>query len=161
MNQRGFLIPARILMALLLVIGIFAFFVQNNTTKVLAGDGYSFTAPSDIFLGENLKFIDSPFTDSSSGNLNITTPGTYRVTATDAKSTDKGYMVSGTNALHHKLQIGPASDNLTNSDEVVQLLEASTEGDNSIPFFVSQEISYEDTVAENYSITITFTVTAQ
>jgi hypothetical protein len=68
-------------------------------------------------------------------------------------------MVSGGNVLANKFLRGPASDELGPADASQTFLDVSAAGTYDVPFHVSQMVAYTDTVAEGYTITITFTVT--
>lgn len=123
----------------------------------VAPPGYTFTAPPAIALGGMAPGTTA--TGNSSGSLAGNNSDGYTVTGMDAKVTNKGYMVSGANVLTNQFQIGPASDSLGAADASQTFLDVSAGGTYDVPFHVSQSIAYTDTVATNYSITITFTVT--
>jgi hypothetical protein len=96
---------------------------------------------------------------NSTGSLVGSNSAGYTVTGLDAKTTNKGYMVSGGNVLANKFQIGPASDSLGSADVAQTFLDVSAAGTYDVPFYVSQMVAYTDAVATGYTITITFTVT--
>ncbi len=120
--------------------------------------GYTFTAPSDISLG-NMAARVAPYTGSASGNLTGDNANGYTVTAVDAKPNNTGYMVNSSNVLHNKFQIGNSASSVADSDTARTLLNISSPPTNVIvPLYVSQQIAYNDPIATQYRITITFTV---
>jgi hypothetical protein len=123
----------------------------------VAPPGYTFTAPPAIGLGGMVPGTTA--TGNSTGSLVGGNSAGYTVTGIDAKSANKGYMVSGSYMLANRLLMGPAADNLGPADVSQTFLDVSAPGTYDVPFYVSQMVAYNDTVADNYSITITFTVT--
>ena len=123
----------------------------------VAPPGYTFTAPPAIGLGGMAPGATA--TGSSTGSLAGDNTAGYTVTGIDAKTTNTGYMVSGSYVLANKLLLGPASDELGPADALQTFLDVSVAGTYDVPFYVSQMVAYTDAVAEGYTITITFTVT--
>ena len=123
----------------------------------VAPPGYTFTAPPAIGLGGMAPGTTA--TGSSTGSLVGDNTLGYTVTGIDAKTTNKGYMVSGGNVLTNRLLMGPAADNLGPADASQTFLDEYGYGPHDLPFHVSQMVTYTDVVAEGYTITITFTVT--
>ncbi len=123
----------------------------------VAPPGYTFTAPPVIGLGGMAPGTTA--TGNSTGSLVGGNSAGYTVTGIDAKTTNKGYMVSGSYILANKLLMGPAADNLGPADKPQTFLDVNAAGTYDVPFYVSQTVAYNDTVATGYNITITFTVT--
>jgi hypothetical protein len=144
-------------MAIAIVVLFLGCLTFLKINQVYADPGYTFIAPGDIVLGEMVPSVD-PYTGNSSGSLTGDNPAGYTVTASDNKTENKGYMVSGTSVLHSKFNIGASAGSVASSDVERTLLTTSAPGTDSVPLFVSQEISYNDAVVNGYSITITYTV---
>ncbi len=123
----------------------------------VAPPGYTFTAPEPIGLGGMAPGTTA--TGSSTGSLVGDNSDGYIVTGIDAKTENKGYMVSGENVLTNRLLMGPAADNLGPADASQTFLDEYGYGPHDVPFHASQMVAYTDAVAEGYTITITFTVT--
>jgi len=123
----------------------------------VAPPGYTFTAPDPIGLGGMAPGTTA--TGSSTGSLVGDNSDGYTVTGIDAKTENKGYMVSGANVLANKFLMGPAADNLGPADASQTFLDEYGYGLHDLPFHVSQMVTYTDAIAEGYTITITFTVT--
>jgi len=123
----------------------------------VAPPGYTFTAPPAIGLGGMAPGTTA--TGNSTGSLVGDHSAGYTVTGVDAKTTNTGYMVSGSYVLANELSMGPAADNLGPADASQTFLDVSAAGTYDVPFYVSQSVAYTDAVAEGYTITITFTVT--
>ncbi len=139
-----------------------AVFAAGTTSDVTGGvvTGYTFSAPSAISLGDMTP--GTPATgNSTDGNLTGNNAAGYTVTGTDANTgAGTGCMISGANTLHNKLLIGPAASPTDTADTVVSFLSTSGITDEAISLYVSQLATFDDVVATGYSITITFTVTA-
>ena len=123
----------------------------------VAPAGYTFAAPDPIGLGGMAPGTTA--TGSSTGSLVGDNSDGYIVTGIDAKTENKGYMVSGENVLTNRLLMGRAADNLGPADASQTFLDEYGYGPHDLPFHVSQMVTYTDVVAEGYTITITFTVT--
>jgi len=123
----------------------------------VAPPGYTFTAPPAIGLGGMAPGTTA--TGNSNGSLVGDNSDGYTVTGIDAKTTDTGYMVSGSYVLANKLSMGPSADNLGPTDVSQTFLDEYGYGPHDVPFHVSQMVAYTDAVATGYTITITFTVT--
>ena len=123
----------------------------------VAPPGYTFTAPPAIGLGGMAPGTTA--TGNSTGSLVGDNSDGYTVTGIDAKTTNTGYMVSGSYVLANKLSMGPAADNLGPADVSQTFLDEYGYGPHDVPFHVSQMVAYTDAVATGYTITITFTVT--
>jgi hypothetical protein len=85
----------------------------------------------------------------------------YTVTGIDAKGTNTGFLVSGSNPLHNKLRIGPAASPTSTADTQSSFVNTSGVTDQAVGLYVSQIIAANDVAASGYTITITFTVTAK
>jgi len=120
-------------------------------------EGYTFTAPSTVGLGSMAPGATA--TGDSTGNLEGNNPDGYTVKGIDEKGSDTGYMVSGTDALTNKLYMGATAAVPNTADTETTFLTTSGPGSDSVPFYVSQEVTYDDLVQSGYTITITFTVT--
>jgi hypothetical protein len=123
----------------------------------VAPPGYTFTAPPAIGLGGMAPGTTA--TGNSAGSLVGGNPDGYIVTGIDAKTTNTGYMVSGSHVLANKLLMGPAASTLGPADMSQTFLDVGAPGTYNVPFYVSQMVAYTDAVATGYTITITFTVT--
>jgi hypothetical protein len=123
----------------------------------VASPGYTFTAPPAMVLGGMAPGTTA--TGNSTGSLVGGNSAGYTVTGIDAKTANKGYMVSRGDVLANRFQIGRASDTLGPADTVQTFLDVSAPGTYDVPFYVAQLVAYNDTVATGYTITITFTVT--
>ena len=146
------------------VLALVAVLVAPNavlaTTTDVGGnvvEGYTFTAPSIIALGSMTP--GTAATGNSAGSLEGNNTLGYTVTGVDAKGTNTGYMVSGTDVLANMLQMGPDAGVAYTAATVTTFLTTSAITDAAVPFYVSQTATYADPVASGYTITITFTVT--
>jgi hypothetical protein len=119
--------------------------------------GYSFTPPGAISLGNMTP--GSTATGNNSGSLNGNNSNGYTVTAIDTKTPNTGYMVSGANVMQNKFKIGATAPTVDTADSARTLLNTSGPGTDTVPLFVSQQVSFSDPLASGYSITITYTVT--
>ena len=128
--------------------------------------GYTFTAPSAIVLGDMTP--GTPKTDNSAGSLEGNNALGYTVDGVDKNNEEtKGYMLivgTGTQAspqyiLENKLLFGPATNPTATADTLTNFLTTSDITDAAVPFYVSQTATYADPVQSGYTITITFTVT--
>ena len=149
-------------MALALVVILAAPLGAFAADTVVTGNvvvGYSFTPPSAISLGNMTPGTTA--TGNNSGSLNGNGAGGYTVTAIDAKTPNTGYMVSGANVLQNKFRIGATSGSVDTADVARTLLDTAGPGTSSVPLYVSQQVSFSDPLASNYSITITYTVVAK
>ncbi len=139
------------------------------TTEVTGDviEGYTFTAPSPIALGSM-----SPGTyasgSSTDGSLVGNDPDGYTVTGTDQNpEVTAGYMLikgTGTEAspeyiLDIKQEISNEDASYVNADDEKTFVDTSGATDVAVSLYVDQWVTYSDTVATGYSITITFTVT--
>jgi hypothetical protein len=120
--------------------------------------GYSFTPPTAISLGDMNPGTTA--TGNSAGSLSGNNALGYSVKAIDAKGTNTGLMVSGAHVLTNKFKIGATSGSVANADVERTLLSTGAAGTDAVPLYVSQQVVLADPVASNYSITITYTVTA-
>jgi len=138
------------------------------TTEVTGNviEGYTFTAPTEIPLGDMTPGATA--TGNSAGSLEGNDPAGYTVKGIDENATvTAGYMLivgGGTLAapdyiLTNKLKMGDTGAVPNNADVLTTFLDESAPGTYSVPFYVSQEVTYDDPVADGYTITITFTVT--
>lgn len=118
--------------------------------------GYIFTAPPAIALGS--MHPGTPAIGNSSGSVSGDNSAGYIVTGIDAKAENTGSMVSGEDVLTNKFQMGPSAEDLGDADVAQTFLNASGAGQHEVPFYVSQVVTWEDPAADNYTITITFTV---
>lgn len=136
--------------------------LATNTTDVTGDvvEGYTFTAPSPIGFG-NMDPSATPSTGNSTGWLEGNNANGYTVTGVDAKDTNTGYMVSGSNVLTNMLQMGPDASVANTAATVTTFLTTDDITDETVPFYVSQTVEFTDPIATGYSITITFTVTAK
>jgi hypothetical protein len=135
---------------------------EGDTTDITGdiGGGYSFTAPTDLDLGA-MTLGATKTGNATAGNLTGNNVGGYTVTGVDAKGTNTGKMVSGANVLTNKFKIGKDAGSVADSDSSQTLLAATGAGGSfSIPLYVSQDVEFDDPAASDYTITITFTVTA-
>lgn len=158
--KKKILAIALALALLAVLVAPLAAFASDGTTTI-TGDvtsGYSFTPPAAISLGSMSP--SAPAANNSSGTLNGNNASGYTVTAVDASTTNTGYMVSGTNVLQNYFMIGKDTSSLAAADTAQTLLNSTAAGSNPVPLYVSQTISPSDAIATGYSITITFTVTA-
>ena len=133
--------------------------VLATTTGVTGNviEGYTFTAPSAIALGDMTP--GTPATGNSNGWLEGNNSLGYTVTGVDAKVDNTGYMVNGAAALANKLKMGDTGAVPNDADVVTTFLATGGVTDLAVPFYVSQTATYADPVASGYTITITFTVT--
>ena len=69
-------------------------------------------------------------------------------------------MVSGTNVLGNKLKVGPPRNLMTYCDGESTLMTTADNGTHTIPLYVSQIINFDDPAVSGYTITLTYTVTA-
>ena len=120
-------------------------------------EGYTFSAPDAIGLGDMTP--GTPKTGNSAGSLEGNNPDGYTVKGIDDKGSNTGYMVSGTDALTNMLQMGPDAGVANTAATETTFLTTGGPGSDSVPFYVSQEVTYDDLVQSGYTITITFTVT--
>ena len=134
-----------------------------NTTEVTGTvtEGYTFTAPSTVALGGMAPSGTSYKANSADGRLDGNNALGYTVTGIDAKSPDKGKMVSGGNVLANRLEISNADADYVPADTTKTFLDTSGITGADISLYVSQLVTYSDPVATGYTITITFTVTTK
>lgn len=123
-------------------------------------EGYTFTAPSPIFLA-SMTPSATPYKDfSTDGSLVGNDPNGYTVTGIDAKGTNTGYMVSGGGTpLTNKHQISDEDANYVPADTAKTFVDTSWPTDVAFSLCVSQMVDINDTPAADYEIQITFTVT--
>ena len=141
------------LVSVIALAAIIAVPVMAQDSTEITGEVLPFieiTAPSDISLGimaigNNDGFSDTP------GSVLCNTEY-WAVMAQDEKETNRGYMVSGANALGNMFQISedgfvyePANPGITYAGNPTAL-----------PLYVKQEITQDDLTGA-YIITITFT----
>ena len=134
------------------------------TTEVTGNvtEGYTFAAPSPIDLGNMTPGTTATGSsiDEDAGSLEGNNPTGYTVKAKDDKTPDTGYMVSGGNVLATEFQMQDKDSVWCNASAVgTTFLDVGAAGSYSFPFNVRQYVTYGDTVATGYTITITFTVT--
>ena len=136
--------------------------LATDTTEVTGTvtEGYTFTAPSTVFLG-SMAPSGTPYkANSTNGRLDGNDAAGYTVTGIDAKTTDKGHMVSGgSNVLANRLEISNADADYVPADTVKTFLDTSGVTGADISLYVSQLVTYLDPTAVGYSIIITFIVT--
>ena len=124
----------------------------------VAPPGYTFTAPPAIGLGGMAPGTTA--TGSSTGSLVGDNSDGYTVTGIDAKTENKGYMVSATpNVLGAKHQISNVDADYVDADTPKTFVDTSGPTNVTVSLYVSQVVAYTDTVDTGYTITITFTVT--
>ena len=135
--------------------------MADRTTEVTGNvlQGYTFTPPSAITLGNVGPSATPHKASSTNGRLDGNDPAGYLVMGVDEKATDPGYMVSGSNVLASKLQISNADSEYVDADVEKTFLETTGITGADFALYVSQVVSYADPVAMAYTITITFTVT--
>ena len=123
--------------------------------------GYSFTAPSGISLGSEQAGNTATGNSTTAGSLQGNNPGGYTVTGVDEKGTDTGYMYSSTAiaALANPLLIGDATSPTNPAYTAFTFVDTTDITDESFTLYVSQQIALDDAVADDYTITITYTVT--
>jgi len=147
-----------LILCLTLVLASPAMAAQKPLTKIGAGANYEYsitvTAPSEINLG--VMTVGGITTGHSSADGSVETDATsYKVVATDQKSTQPGYMNiapdGSSTKLTHKLQIGSSLGSLYDADNPGVTYTDTT----NLPFYVSQHVETVDTPG-SYSITITF-----
>lgn len=137
-----------------------AVIASDGTTDVIGQvvEEYTFTAPSTVDLG-NMEPTDEHYTgNSTDGMLEGNNPTGYTVTGKDMKDNDTGHMVSGDDVLHYPLSIGSGGDTCP-ADSETTFLTTDGPGRDAVPLYVSQYVTLVDPAGQ-YSITITFTVTA-
>ena len=146
-----------VLAAVLAVPG--AVFATDGSAAVTGNviEGYTFTAPSAIALGDMTP--GTAATDNSSGWLEGNNALGYKVTGVDIKITYTGYMVSGASRLANMLKMGDTGAVPNTAATETNFLTTTGAGSDSVPFYVSQLVAYTDDVATDYTIAITFTVT--
>jgi len=143
--------------------------LATDTTEVTGTviEGYMFTAPSAVALG-NMTPGTTATGNSTDGSLVGNNAAGYTVKGIDQNTeVTKGYMlIEGTGnltdpqyILTNKLYMGPTAAVPYTADVLTTFLDESAPGTYSVPFYVSQEVTYADPVADGYTITITFTVT--
>jgi hypothetical protein len=136
--------------------------VLANGNTVVTGNvtqGFTFTAPTAISLGSMAPSVTAYKAHSTDGSLVGNNPTGYTVTGIDAKASNTGYMVSGSNVLQNELQISNEDATYVSADTGKPFVDTSAPTDVVVSLYVSQMVTYTDPVATNYSITITFTVT--
>jgi hypothetical protein len=104
--------------------------------------------------------IGGTYCSSSTNGLVKCSENGWSLTVVDAKTEHTGYMVSGTNVLSNKLQISQNGSSYQDADTPLTLVENGTHtGEDGYTFriYVEQQVTYDDTVATGYSITLTFT----
>ena len=132
---------------------------SDGSTNVTGNveEGYTFTAPSAIALGD-MKPGTTATGNSTDGRLDGNSATGYTVTGRDEKTPDAGFMVVSTNTLTHKLEISKEDASYDYADTGKIFLDTDDITGEDISLYVRQLVTYEDPVAEGYSITITFTV---
>ncbi len=149
-----------VVLVLVSVLAVPGAVLAADTTNVTGNviQGYTFTAPSAISFG-NMAPSATPHKGSSTdGSLQGNNPAGYTVTGIDAKVSDTGYMVSGSNVLTNKLEISNVDGSYGNADTAQTFVSTTAPTSTTVSLYVSQVVAYDDPVATNYSITITFTV---
>ena len=130
------------------------------TTTDVTGDvieGYTFTPPPGIGLGSMTP--GTPKTGDSAGSLEGNNAAGYTVKAKDDKTPYTGYMTVGTDVLENLLEISSDGTNYMTIDTEKTFLTTSAPGEDAVPLYAKQDVTYSDPVATGYTITITFTVT--
>ena len=150
-----------VVLVLVMVLVVPGAVLATDTTEVTGTvtEGYTFTAPSTVGLG-SMAPSATPYTgNSTDGRLDGNNPAGYTVTGIDAKGTDTGKMVSGSDVLTEKLKISKEDASYVDADTQKTFLDSGGITGTDISLYVSQEVTYADPVASGYTITITFTVT--
>lgn len=134
-----------------------------NTTEVTGTvtEGYTFSAPSAVSLGSMAPSATAYKANSQDGRLDGNNGLGYTVTGVDAKTTNKGCMVSGSDVLTNRLEISNADSSYIPADTAKTFLDTGGITGEDISLYVSQLVTYADPVATGYTITITFTVTTK
>lgn len=125
-------------------------------------EGYTFTAPSPISLGE-MTPSGTPYKGSSSGgSLMGNNPSGYTVTGIDDKIGGTGYMTTsgGGDVLANRHEISDEDANYVSADTSKTFVDTSGPTDVTFSLFASQLVTHTDAVGSDYSIEITFTVVA-
>ena len=151
-----------IVLALVAVLAAPAAVLANGTTTEVTGDvteGYTFSAPDPIALGEMAPGTTDTG-NSTGGSLQGNDPQGYTVTGVDAKTENKGYMVSATsNVLGSMHQISDEDATYVTAYNAKTFVDTSTTTTNeTFSLYVKQAVAYDDPVDTGYSITITFSV---
>ena len=150
----------------LALIGVFiaplAAFATDGTTDITGNvtSGYTFNTPPTIPLG---TMSTGTNTGNSSGNITGNNADGYTVSAVDAKGSNTGYMVStpSGHVLANKFKIGSSAGSVDTADVSRTLYTGSGPVSNvAVPLYISQTITATDVAASGYTITITYTVTA-
>ena len=138
-----------------------AVLAQGDGATNVGGDvvqGFIFSAPTGVVFGDRNPNA-TPSLDYTTGWLQGNSITGYNVVGVDAKTTSKGYMVAtGPTVLSNMLLFGPISPTTT-ADTSTNFLATGGITNELVPFYVSQTVEFTDPVANNYSITIEFTVT--
>ena len=124
-------------------------------------EGYTFTAPGGVALGNMTP--GTPKAGSTTGTLVGNDSAGYPVTGADSTGSPVVYMTA-TGDLDNMLNIGPSaspSSPLTYGPANVAQTFLSTSGitNATVPFYVSQLVTFADPVQSGFTIIITFTVT--
>ncbi|NVM23605.1 MAG: hypothetical protein HWN68_17715 [Desulfobacterales bacterium] len=112
-------------------------------------------------MGDMAPSASAHIDSSTDGSLVGNNAAGYTLTAIDAKGTNTGYMVSGSDVLANKHEIGPSAAAVGPADVTQSFVDTTGPTDTAVELHVSQVVAYTDTVAATYTITITFTVTAK
>jgi hypothetical protein len=106
--------------------------------------------------------IGSTYSGSSTDGLVKCSEDGWSLTVVDAKETNTGYMVSGENVLSNELQLCDTENGAyQDADTSLTLVSNGTptgESGRAFGTYVKQQITYDDVVANDYSIILTFTV---
>lgn len=157
----------KLLVSLLAVIVLVAVMVTpvmavDDTTDI-TGDVpviLELTAPSAIAFGDMTLGVNTDFSLPPDGAVNSNSGTGYTLTVQDTWSPGTGHMTNGPYTLTNPLLI--TIGDLEDSDVTVQRIVATTtEGSEDFyPLSVTQMVLPTDMAAAGYTITLTFTVTA-
>ena len=122
-------------------------------------EGYTFTPPSAIELG-NMDPSATPYkAHSTDGRLDGNNADGYTVFARDEAGF--GHMVSGSDVLTDMLDISNEDANYLDAYPGKMLLVTDGLTGADISLYVRQMVTYADPVADGYTMTISFTVTTK
>lgn len=155
------LITSLALAMLLVAVMVVPAMAANPDDTVIDGDVGStidITAPGDFSLG---SMPAGQTTTSGVQNGMVYANAAWSMTAQDEKGTNTGYMVSGGTPLLNEMEISDDGSTWCDaSGATTQLVysgSATGSAGASFDFYAQQYVSYDDVVATNYTITITFT----
>ena len=144
--------------------------LANGTTEVTGTvtEGYTFTPPSTVALGNMAPSVTAYKSHSTGGRLDGNDSAGYTVTGIDENTEGTaGYMLivgGGSLAapdyiLTNKLEISSEDASYVEADTAKTFLDTSDVTGEDIALYVSQLVTYDDPTAIGYTITITFDVT--